>query len=180
MSQHHIRHYHRHMSFSYPSSFRQKLYSLVIVPLALLVGAFVVIRSLGSQEIPQVAMVSWGFVTTALLITFVRLLIAYGLALVIAIPLAILIDYNPRAEKIFLPLFDIIQSVPVLAFFPVVIVFFVHYGLYNSAAIFILLITMIWSITFSVVGGLRVIPQDIKDAAKIYKIKKIDYLRKVL
>ena len=66
---------------------------------------------------PQTVNVGWGFVLEALFATFVRLLVAYALALVIAVPLAILIDYNPRAEEFFLPLFDIIQSVPVLAFF---------------------------------------------------------------
>ena len=28
----HIHHYHRHMSFSYPASIRQRAYSLVLVP----------------------------------------------------------------------------------------------------------------------------------------------------
>ena len=173
------RHYH-HMSFSYAATFKQRVYSLVIVPLFLLVVAFIVISRLGGTEVSQMGNVTWGYVISALLVTFVRLLIAYGLALFIAVPLAILIDYNQRAEKFFLPLFDIIQSVPVLAFFPVIIVFFVHYNFYNSAAIFILLITMMWSIIFSVVGGLRVIPEEIKSAAKVYHITGWQYVKKVL
>jgi NitT/TauT family transport system permease protein len=174
-----FRHYH-HMSFSYYATFKQRIYSLVIVPLVLVVTAFFVISKFGATQITQIVNVSWGYVISALLVTFIRLLIAYVLALLISVPLAILVDYNPRAEKIFLPLFDIIQSVPVLAFFPVIIVFFVHYNFYNSAAIFILLITMMWSIIFSVVGGLRVIPEEIKAAAKVYHITGWQYVRKVL
>lgn len=176
----HIHHSHHRMSFSYPASMRQRLYSLVIVPLAVLVLAFVVVFNLSSGYIPQVAVLTWPFVIHALLTSFLRLLLAYIFALVIAVPLAILIDKSPRAEKIFLPLFDVIQSVPVLAFFPVIIIFFVHYNLYNWAAIFILLITMMWSIIFSIVGGLRVIPQDVKDAAKVFGINGLAYWKKVL
>jgi NitT/TauT family transport system permease protein len=178
--QKHIHHYHRHMSISYPVSLRQRVYSLVLFPLVLLALAFFIISRLGGHQAAQIVNVSWGFVISALVITFTRLLLAYALALILAIPLALLIEHNQRAEKIFLPLFDVMQSVPVLAFFPVVIVFFVHYNLYNSAAIFILLITMMWSIIFSVVGGLRVIPQDIKDAARVFHITGWQYWRKVL
>jgi NitT/TauT family transport system permease protein len=177
---HHIHHFHRHMSVSYPVSFRQRVYSLVLFPLLLSAAAFFVLKYLGGHQVVQIEGIGWGFVFSALVVTFTRLLIAYFLALVIAIPLAILIEINPQAEKIFLPLFDVMQSVPVLAFFPVVILFFVHYNLYNSAAIFILLITMMWSIIFSVVGGLRVIPQDIKSAAKIFHITGFSYLKQVM
>jgi NitT/TauT family transport system permease protein len=97
-----------------------------------------------------------------------------------AIPLAMLVNYNAKAERILLPLFDITQSIPVLAFFPVVIFLFVKYNFFNGAAIFILFLTMMWSIVFSVVGGLTTIPEDIKDAAKIFHIRKFTYARQVL
>jgi NitT/TauT family transport system permease protein len=96
------------------------------------------------------------------------------------LPLALLINHSPKAERVLLPMFDIIQSVPVLAFFPVIILFFVHYNFYNGAAIFILVITMMRSIVFSVVGGLRVIPSDIKSAARVFGLKGWKYTDKVL
>jgi NitT/TauT family transport system permease protein len=37
-----------------------------------------------------------------------------------------------------------------------------------------------WSIVFSVVGGLRSIPQDIKDAAKVFKLSGGNYISKIL
>ena len=177
---HHIHHYHRHMSVSYPVSIRQRLYSLLVYPLLLIASAFFVLKFLGGHQATEISGIGWGFIVSAATITFTRLLIAYIIALVVAVPLAVLIEINPHAEKLLLPLFDVMQSVPVLAFFPVVIIFFVHYNLYNSAAIFILLITMMWSIIFSVVGGLRVIPQDIKAAAKIFNITGFNYLTKVM
>lgn len=177
---HHIHHYHRHMSFSYPSSLRQRLYAFVIFPILLMALVFVVISKFGMRGISYQPAVTWWFLVSALLVTFTRLFIAYAIALCLAIPLALLINHSPKAERVLLPLFDIIQSVPVLAFFPVIILFFVHYNFYNGAAIFILLVTMMWSIVFSVVGGLRVIPSDIKDAAKVFDLKGWKYIDRIL
>jgi len=176
----HIHHYHRHMSVSYPASIHQRIYSFVVIPLAVLFVVFFVLSRLGAKNLPLQPMVTWGYLISALSITFARLLLAYALALILAIPLALFINHSPKAERILFPLFDVIQSVPVLAFFPVVIVFFVHYNFYNGAAIFILLLTMAWSIVFSVVGGLQVIPSDIKAAAKVFGLTGIKYVDKVL
>jgi len=180
MKQNHIHHYHRHMSISYPVSVRQRLYSLILTPVIVLVLVFVVVQLLGKEVVHGGPEISIGYISIALLTTFGRLVVSYFLALMLAIPLALLINKSPKAERILLPLFDIMQSVPVLAFFPVVILFFVHYGLYNGAAIFILLVTMMWSIVFSIVGGLRVIPQDIKEAAHIFGVTGPSYVRQIL
>lgn len=177
---HHIHHYHRHMSFSYPVSVRQRLYSLVLIPLLILVVTIAVINSVGSPFVRPAAPVTLGFTIFALLTTFSRLLIAYLLALLLALPAALLINSSPKAERILLPLFDIMQSVPVLAFFPVIILFFVHYNFYNGAAIFVLLVSMMWNIVFSLVGGLRSIPQDILAAAKVFKLQGWDLDTKVI
>jgi NitT/TauT family transport system permease protein len=176
----HIHHYHRHMSVSYPVSIHQRIYSYVVIPLALLFLVFFALSRFGGKTLPAEPTVTWGYLLAALSVTFARLLLAYVLALIIAIPLALLINHSPRAERVLFPLFDVIQSVPVLAFFPVVILFFVHYNFYNGAAIFILLVTMAWSIVFSMVGGLQVIPTDIKNAAKVFGLTKINYVDKVL
>ncbi len=176
----HIHHFHRHMSISYPVSVRQRLYSLVLIPLVVLVLVLVIFRTFGSSLQSHPVQISLGYVLTALVLTFLRLGVAYFLSLVVCVPLAILISHSARAERILLPMFDIIQSVPVLAFFPVIILLFVHYGLYNGAAIFILFLAMLWNLVFSVVGGMRVIPQDVKSAAQIFHISGWQYVSRVL
>jgi len=176
----HIHHFHRHMSISYPSSIHQRIYSFVVIPLAVLFVVFFVLSRLGAKNLPLQQTVTWGYLIAALSMTFARLLLAYVLALILAIPLALFINHSPKAERVLFPLFDVIQSVPVLAFFPVVILFFVHYNFYNGAAIFILLLTMAWSIVFSMVGGLQVIPSDIKAAAKVFGLTGIKYIDKIL
>jgi NitT/TauT family transport system permease protein len=119
-------------------------------------------------------------ILSALLATFARLWVAYLIALCVAVPLALLVTHSSFAERLFLPFFDIMQSLPVLAFFPVIIVFFVHWGLYESAAVFVLVVTMLWSIVFSLVGGLHAIPQDIQFVGHIFDLKRFAYIQKIL
>jgi NitT/TauT family transport system permease protein len=116
----------------------------------------------------------------ALASSVLRLLVAYLFSVLLALPLALLINHNPLTEKVLLPVFDVLQSVPVLAFFPVIILFFVKYHFLEGAAVFVIFISMLWSIVFSLVGGLRLVPADIKDAAKLYHIRGPRYIRQVL
>lgn len=153
---------------------------MVIVPVLVVVGVFIVLRLLTAYNPITDSTINLSYLFSALAATFFRLFVAYVLALVLAIPLALLINYNAMAERILLPLFDIIQSVPVLAFFPVIILFCVRYNFLNGAAIFILFLSMLWNIVFSAVGGMRVIPSDIKSAAKIFHLKGWGYFREVL
>lgn len=109
-----------------------------------------------------------------------RLIVAYGLALVLSLPLALLINRSAWTERVLLPAFDVLQSVPVLAFFPVIILFFVHHHFLEGAAVFIIFLNMLWNLVFSLVGGLRLIPSDIKAAAQLFGIRRVSYVRQVL
>lgn len=177
--QHHVGTHTRHMHISYAHSFSQRVYSLFLVPLGAVLLSIVLLHTLGHVQ-QNSSTVSLPLVFLSLCATLMRLCVAYTLALLFAIPLSLLVTHSRSAERIFLPLFDIMQSLPILAFFPVIIVFFVHYGLYNAAAIFVLTITMLWSIVFSMVGGLHTIPQDIKDAGTLFGLNKTQYVEKIL
>jgi NitT/TauT family transport system permease protein len=174
----HIRHSGRHFGFSYPISFWQRLHS-AFAPLILIVVLFAVLSVFSIFPIVSTA-VSPLLIGEALLATFTRLAIAYCLALICAVPLALMVNHSPLMERLLLPLFDVAQSVPVLAFFPIIIIFFVRFDFLNAAAIFVLFITMLWSIVFNLVGGIKVIPSDIKDAAHVFGVKGTQFVRKIL
>jgi NitT/TauT family transport system permease protein len=175
----HIHHSTRHIAVSYPVSLWQRVHS-AFTPLVLVAALFAILGAASIFPVLPNSTLTPGVIGLALLATFVRLLIAYAAALVVSIPLALLVEMNPVAERILLPLFDVAQSVPVLAFFPLIILVFVRAGYLEGAAVFIIFITMVWTLMFSLVGGLKVIPQDIKDAAKVFGVRKVAYLRKVL
>ena len=176
----HIAHRAHRMHINYPTSLSQRVYRLLVFPLLALVAVFVVMQFFGVSHIESTEQLDLGYIFAALGATLLRLCFAYALALLAALPLALLVTHNKVAERVLLPLFDIMQSLPVLAFFPIIVVFFVHYGLYNLAAIFVLFITMLWSIVFSLVGGLHAIPEDIKDAGHIFGLSGFSYIQKIL
>jgi NitT/TauT family transport system permease protein len=174
----HIHHTPHHFGFSYPTSLSQRAHS-AFAPLGILILLFVILRFFSIFPVAA-APVSLDYIGWALLATLVRLFVAYIFALVLSVPLALLINKSPLMERIFLPVFDIAQSIPVLAFFPVVIVFFLRFGIPDGAAIFIIFLSMLWNIVFSLVGGMKVIPTDIKDAAHVFGIRGRDFLRRIL
>jgi len=153
---------------------------MIIAPLALVFILAIILKIFFSSSIAPLHEVSFATLGLATLVTFLRLLAAYILALIIAIPLAVIIYEKPALEGILLPLFDIIQSIPVLAFFPVIILIFIKFNFFDGAAIFILFLGMVWNIVFSVVGGLKVIPGDIKSAAKVFNIRGFAFIRQIL
>jgi NitT/TauT family transport system permease protein len=101
------------------------------------------------------------------------------LASLVAIPLSLFVTSNPLIETIFLPVFDVLESVPILVLFPVLVVLFVSTGFLNGAAIAILFLTMLWSIVFTLVGGIKIIPKDIVYAGHIFGLRGFDFVRKV-
>ncbi len=174
----HIRPLGRHFGVSYAVSFWQRVHG-AFTPFLVIVALFVALRF--SAVFPFIpANVSLQTVLLALLATFIRLIVAYALALVISLPLALLITKSAAVERLLLPLFDIAQSIPVLAFFPLVIVFFVRFGLNDAAAVFIIFLAMLWNLVFSLVGGLNVMPTEIKSAAQVFGVRGFDFTRKIV
>jgi NitT/TauT family transport system permease protein len=176
--QKHIRHYHRHFGFSYPVSLAQKLYSILLGPLIVVLVMAVFIRFFAVVYPAQ--QISFSTLILATLATLSRLFIAYIISVIVAVPLALFITWKPSLETIFLPIFDILESIPILAFFPVVLLVFLKFNFLTGAAIFIIFLDMVWNILFTLIGGLKIIPHDIIDAAKVFNIKGFRYFRKVL
>lgn len=163
-----VRHYHHHYRFSYTTSFRRHFTSVIVV-LVVLVGTLMLFfRAITPQNGIQLSEISLLNVLTAAVNTLTRLCIAYFFAIIISIPLALIITGNQKLEKVLLPVFDIIQSIPVLAFFPVIVVTFIKFNFLEGAAIFIITFTMIGNLVFSMIGGLKTIPEDITNSAIVF------------
>ncbi|MFA6081492.1 MAG: ABC transporter permease subunit [Patescibacteria group bacterium] len=174
-----IKHYHHHFHFSYQTTIKRHLASIVGVTITVAILIFLIIHFANPNNTFNINQISWTDIFLASINTLTRLFVAYIFSLVFSIPLALLITSTPRVEKILLPIFDIIQSIPVLAFFPIVVVFFAINHAFELAAIFILFMSMLWNLVFSMVGGLKAIPEDVKSASVVFKvhgIKKLFYI----
>lgn len=171
-----VKAYHNHYHFSYTTSFKRHFSSLALVLLILILILSSGINFLTPRNTIDFNQLSLRIIFASSLNTLLRLSVAYFFSLLLSVPLALLITKTKKLEKILLPIVDIIQSVPILAFFPIIVLVFVKINFFNGAAIFILFMSMIWNIVFSVMGGLKTIPQDVESAAEIFKASGINKL----
>jgi NitT/TauT family transport system permease protein len=142
----------------------------IVVALAVLVTT-VLIHFVHPRNSLDLTHLSSREILTATLNTFCRMLAAYVVSLIVAIPLSLGIASTPLAQRIFLPIADVLQSVPVLAFFPIIVVFFTAYRAFELAAVFVIFVQMVWNIVFPVIGGLQTIPDDIRSAAIVFNVR---------
>ena len=98
---------------------------------------------------------------------------AYCLSLIFTLVYGYIAAKNRRAEKIMIPILDILQSIPVLGFMPSVLLALIalfpdsNLGL-ELTAIIMIFTGQVWNMTFSFYHSLRTIPQELKEAAKVY------------
>jgi NitT/TauT family transport system permease protein len=170
-------HYYTHRGRrKHPTTIVHRLLTGIGLPIVVvLVAGFV---ATGAFVMPQYAP-ELDMMFRALGASALRLLVAFLLSLIIGIPLGFIAEGNHRVESVLLPIYDVLESIPVIAFFPVIILFFVRAGLLEGAALFMLFFTMIWSIVFSVIGGLKVIPKDVRAAGKVFGLSAFGRFRKI-
>lgn len=165
-----VRHYHHHYHFSYTTSLKRHFISVLVVMLVLFMLMFFAFRFLTpARPLINLDQLSFIDLIEAAFVTFYRLTWAYILAVIVSIPLAILITSTKKLERVLLPFFDILQSIPALAFFPIIVLVFIKANFFDGAAIFIIFLSMLWNLVFSMIGGLKTIPQDIESAAFVFK-----------
>ena len=99
------------------------------------------------------------------------MLIALALSILFSLAVGIFAARNKRAESVVIPLLDVFQSIPILGFFPVVILGVVavipgQLGV-NLAVIFLIFTSMSWNIAFGVYEAVKAIPQDYIDLSNM-------------
>lgn len=104
--------------------------------------------------------------------SLLRMIIAFILSLIFAFFYGYYAATNKIGEKVLLPLLDVLQSIPVLGFFPAAIAFFILFlngsavGV-ELAAIFLIFTSMAWNIAFAVYESIKTVPQELKDVTKL-------------
>ncbi len=82
-----------------------------------------------------------------------------------------------RAERVMIPLLDILQSVPVLGFLSITVTGFIALfpgsllGL-EAASIFAIFTSQVWNMTFSFYQSLRTVPKELNEAATLYQLSR--------
>ncbi len=116
--------------------------------------------------------------------SLLRMFIAYLLALGFTLAYGYQSAYNPRAERVLVPLLDILQSIPVLSFMPSVVLAMVAILPYGNlgpevASILLIFTAQAWNMTYSFYHSLANIPTDLREAAGIYRLGTWQRLRQL-
>src|SRR5208282_3479658 len=107
--------------------------------------------------------------------TTLRMLVAMALSLLFTFTYATLAAKNKQAERILVPLLDILQSVPILGFISVTVVFFMALAPgrvlgAEFAAIFAIFTSQAWNMAFSFYQSLRTIPTELVEASHMFRL----------
>ena len=104
-----------------------------------------------------------------------RMFAALGVSLVFTFTYATWAAKSPRAAKLLVPILDILQSVPILSFISITVVFFMSLAPgrvvgAEFAAIFAIFTSQAWNMAFSFYQSLRTVPSELREAARSFHL----------
>lgn len=107
--------------------------------------------------------------------SIMRILIALLCSLIFTFTVGTLAAKNKHAERILIPMIDILQSVPVLGYLSFTVIGFL--ALFRGsmlgpecACIFVIFTAQVWNMTLSFYQSLRSVPEDLKEAAMMFRL----------
>jgi nitrate/nitrite transport system permease protein len=106
-----------------------------------------------------------------------RVAIGYSLAAVIGIALGTLVGQSAYFMRGFDPIFQVLRTVPPLAWLPISLAAF-RDG--QPSAIFVIFITSVWPIIINTAAGIRNIPQDYRNVARVLQLNPLEYFVKIM
>ncbi len=141
--------------------------ALTYLGLRLALGAPAAIRgadiSLSPGALPRYALFSLG-----------RMAAAYLLSLLFALGYGYAAAHSRTAEAILLPVLDVLQSIPILSFLPVVLLGLVavlpEAWAAEMASVALILTSQAWNMTFSVYQSLTTIPRELGEVADVFRL----------
>jgi NitT/TauT family transport system permease protein len=110
-----------------------------------------------------------------LLRTILRMFAALGFSLLFSFAFAAIASRYRAAEKVMVPLLDLLQSVPILGFQAIAIAPFIALFPGNllgveCAAIFAIFTSQAWNMAFSLYQSMRTVPPELAEAAQVFRL----------
>ncbi len=105
-----------------------------------------------------------------------RMAAAYVLSILFALIYGRAAAYNRRAEQVLMPLLDVLQSVPILSFLPVVLlslsVILPQSAAAEVASIVLIFTSQVWNLVFVWYQSLTTIPTELREAATTFRFSR--------
>jgi nitrate/nitrite transport system permease protein len=106
-----------------------------------------------------------------------RVLQGFTLAAIVGISIGIIVGTNEFLYDALDPIFQILRTIPPLAWLPIALATFQQS---NPSAIFVIFITSIWPIILNTIAGVQQIPQDYVNVSKVLQLSRKEYFLDVV
>lgn len=106
-----------------------------------------------------------------------RVAIGFSLAAVVGIALGVLVGASRLAHRGLDPIFQVLRTVPPLAWLPISLAA-LHQA--NPSALFVIFITAIWPVIINTAVGVRNVPEDYRNVGRVLRLSPIAYFFKIL
>lgn len=106
-----------------------------------------------------------------------RVAIGYSIAAIVGIALGSLVGQSVYFMRGFDPIFQVLRTVPPLAWLPISLAAF-RDG--QPSAIFVIFITAVWPVIINTAAGIRNIPQDYRNVARVLQLNPFEYFTKIM
>ena len=106
-----------------------------------------------------------------------RVAVGFGLASVVGVLVGAIIGQSVWAMRGLDPIFQVMRTIPPLAWLPISLAAFRDS---NPSAIFVIFITSIWPIIINTAVGIRNIPQDYRNVAAVVRLNPLEFFWKIM
>ena len=111
------------------------------------------------------------------LVSLERVAYGFGLAAIVGILIGALIGQSIWAMRGLDPIFQVLRTVPPLAWLPLSLAAFRDA---NPSAIFVIFITAIWPVIINTAVGIRNIPQDYRNVAAVLRLNHAEFFWRIM
>jgi nitrate/nitrite transport system permease protein len=106
-----------------------------------------------------------------------RVAVGFGLAALVGILLGAVVGQSVWVMRGLDPLFQVLRTVPPLAWLPLSLAAFRDS---HPSAIFVIFITAVWPVIINTAVGVRNIPQDYRNVARILRLNQIEFFFRIM
>jgi nitrate/nitrite transport system permease protein len=106
-----------------------------------------------------------------------RVGIGFSIAAIFGVALGVLVGANKWAHRGLDPIFQVLRTVPPLAWLPISLAALREA---QPSALFVIFITSIWPIIINTAVGVRNLPTDYNNVARVLRLSPIEYFTKIL
>lgn len=133
------------------------------------------------QLLAQLPAAEWLHLGKLTALTFGRVLAAVAVGSLWTIPVGVAIGWHPRLSRVMQPVIQVLASFPAPMVYPLVIAALKWAGIgINVGSIALIMLGTQWYVLFNVIAGAMAIPAELREAATVYRMGRVERWRRLI